>query len=137
MKTNAIEYLESHKSETTSKWREEAQWRRENAAWLRHSQQIAVAVLLEMKSQKLTQSQLAERMGCTQQYVSKILKGAENLSLDTLTRLENALQIELLCTPRKKASSVKFNKYTQASISSCNLSEPESDYGSTEKNHRE
>jgi plasmid maintenance system antidote protein VapI len=39
---------------------------------------------------------LAERMNCTQQYVSKILKGTENLSLDTMDRLERALQINLI-----------------------------------------
>ena len=35
-------------------------------------------------------------MNCTQQYVSKILKGKENMSLDTLTRLEDALGISLI-----------------------------------------
>ena len=49
-----------------------------------------------MKQEGLTQKVLAERMNCTQQYVSKILKGKENMSLDTLTRLENALGINLI-----------------------------------------
>lgn len=44
----------------------------------------------------LTQKALAERMNCTQQYVSKILKGKENMSLDTLSRLEDALNINLV-----------------------------------------
>jgi transcriptional regulator with XRE-family HTH domain len=35
-------------------------------------------------------------MNCTQQYVSKILKGRENMSLDTLSKLENALGINLI-----------------------------------------
>ena len=81
--------------ETPSKWREEAEWIRENASWLRHSQQIAVKVLLKIKVLHLTQKALAERMNYTQQYVSKILKGKENLSLDTMTRLE-ALEISLV-----------------------------------------
>ena len=38
----------------------------------------------------------AERMNCTQQYVSKILKGRENMSLDTLSKLEDALDINLI-----------------------------------------
>ena len=96
MKQKALEFLEAHQSETPSKWREEAEWRRENASWLRHSQQIAVRVLLKMKELHLTQKVLAERMGCTQQYVSKILKGKENLSLETMTRLEEALGINLI-----------------------------------------
>ena len=51
---------------------------------------------LEMKEQGLTQKALAERMECTQQYVSKILKGKENMSLDTLSKLEDALGISLI-----------------------------------------
>ena len=96
MKKKKLEFLEAHQSETPSKWREEAEWRRENWPWLRHSQKIAVKVLLQMKQEGLTQKLLAERMNCTQQYVSKILKGKENMSLDTLSRLEDALGISLI-----------------------------------------
>ena len=49
-----------------------------------------------MKQEGLTQKALAERMDCTQQYVSKILKGKENMSLDTLSKLEDALGISLI-----------------------------------------
>ena len=49
-----------------------------------------------MKQLELTQTALAERMNCTQQYISKILKGKENMSLDTLSRLEDALGITLI-----------------------------------------
>ena len=96
MKKKTIEFLEAHQSSTPSKWREEAEWRRDNRSWLRHSQRIAVKVLLQMKQEGLTQKALAERMNCTQQYVSKILKGQENMSLETLTKLEEALSIRLI-----------------------------------------
>ena len=96
MKKKTQEFLEAHKSETPSTWREEAEWRRDNWSWLRHSQKIAVKVLLQMKQEGLTQKALAERMDCTQQYVSKILKGKENMSLDTLSKLEDALGINLI-----------------------------------------
>ena len=91
-----LEFLEAHQSGMPSKWREEAEWRRDNWSWLRHSQKIAVKVLLQMKQEGLTQKALAERMDCTQQYVSKILKGRENMSLDTLSKLEDALGISLI-----------------------------------------
>ena len=35
-------------------------------------------------------------MNCTQQYVSKILKGRENMPFDTLSKLEDALGINLI-----------------------------------------
>lgn len=88
MKQKTIEYLEQHQSKTPSNWREEAEWRRKNKAWLRHSQRIAITVLSYMKSENLTQTAMAERLNCTQQYVSKILHGSENLSLETITKLE-------------------------------------------------
>lgn len=44
----------------------------------------------------MTQTALAAKMGCTQQYVSLILKGNENLTLDILTKLEDALGIKIL-----------------------------------------
>ena len=91
-----LEFLESHKSETPSTWREEAEWRRDNWSCLQYSQKIAVKILLRMKQTGLTQQALAERMNCTQQYVSKILKGNENLSLDTLSKLEEVLGMNLL-----------------------------------------
>lgn len=99
MKEKTLNFLEAHQSETPSAWRKEAEWRRENWSWMQHSQMISVKVLLQMKQLGLTQKALAERMNCTQQYVSKILKGKENLSLDTITRLENALDICLINAP--------------------------------------
>ena len=44
----------------------------------------------------LTQKQLAELMGCSQQYVSKVLKGQENLSLETMWKIEDCLHISIL-----------------------------------------
>lgn len=96
MNQKTSELLESHQSEIPSKWREEAEWRRANSAWLRHSQHIAVRVLCYMKRESLTQSAMAERIDCTQQYVSKLLKGTENLSLETLTKLELVMGEKLI-----------------------------------------
>ena len=35
-------------------------------------------------------------MGCTPQYVSRLLKGEKNLSLETISKLENALNVAIL-----------------------------------------
>lgn len=53
-------------------------------------------MLDKMEQMKISQKQLAERMNCSQQYISKTLKGKENLSLETLTKIENALDIQIL-----------------------------------------
>lgn len=88
--------LSEYKSSTPSKWREEAEYRKMNKGWLRYSQQIAMMMLDRMEELHLTQKALAEKMGCSQQYISKILKGRENLSIETLCKIEDALQLSLL-----------------------------------------
>ena len=88
--------LRQHQSSAPSKWRERAQWRRENKSWLRHSQHIAMMMLDRMEDLHMTQSSLAELMGCSQQYVSRILKGHENLSIETICKIEDALNIAIL-----------------------------------------
>ena len=48
-----------------------------------------------MKELNLTQVGLAEKVGCTQQYISLLLKGKENLTLETIAKLETALDVRL------------------------------------------
>ncbi len=91
-----VEKLKKFSSPTPSKWREEAEWRRANRSWLHQSQMVAIKMHGKMREQGITQKELAERLGCTQQYVSKMLKGTENLSLEMLCNIEDVLQIQLL-----------------------------------------
>ena len=94
--SRAIEFLEAHQSPTPSRWREDAQWRRDNEYWLKYARYITLQVLRAMDDQSVTQVELAKRMGCTQQYVSHLLKGSSNMTLETIARLENALGIDLV-----------------------------------------
>ncbi len=98
MKTReeTINKLNEHRSETPSKWRENAEWRIANKSWLRYSQRIAMMMLDKMEELGLTQKSLAQRMGCSQQYISRVLKGTENLSIETIAKIERALEIEIL-----------------------------------------
>ena len=91
-----LKYLEEHQSKIPSKWREEAQWRRDNRDWLRYSQRIAILLLFYMKKEGLTHTEMAERLGCTQQYMSKILKGSENLTIETIAKIERATNQKLM-----------------------------------------
>lgn len=91
-----VNNLRKHQSSTPSRWRERAEWRQENKSWLRHSQHIAMMMLDKMEALGLTQREVAERMGCSQQYVSRILKGHENLSIETMCKIEEALDLAIL-----------------------------------------
>lgn len=93
-----ISKLEKHRSTTPSKWRENAEWRMKNRAWLRHSQHIAMMMLDRMEELHMSQKRLSELMGCSQQYVSKVLKGQENLSLETISKIENCLNLQIMPT---------------------------------------
>lgn len=77
-------------------WLKEAIWRQENRSWLERSAQIAFQVLESLSEQKRTQKDLAESMGVSPQFVSKIVKGSENLTLETISKLERALNIQLI-----------------------------------------
>lgn len=90
------EGLNRMKSATPSKWRENAQWRLNNKGWLRYSQRIAMMMLDKMEELGLSQKSVAQRMGCSQQYISKVLKGTENLSIETISKIEEALDLHIL-----------------------------------------
>ena len=60
-----ISKLEAHESKTPSRWREAAEYRQANKSWLRHSQRIAMLMLDKMDELHLTQTELAQRMGCS------------------------------------------------------------------------
>lgn len=93
---DVIARLKEHQSSTPSRWRERAEWRQQNKSWLRHSQLIAMKMLEKMDKLNMTQKQLAEKMECSQQYISKVLKGQENLSLETISKIEDCLHISIL-----------------------------------------
>ena len=94
--SKALDFLKAHESPIPSRWKEEAQWRRDNAYWLKYARFITLQVLQAMDKQSVTQIQLAERMGCTQQYVSNLLKGSSNMTLETIAKLEQALNIDII-----------------------------------------
>lgn len=88
--------LSAYASATPSKWRKNAEARRNNRGWLRYSRQIAMLMLDKMEELGMTQKSVADRMGCSQQYVSRVLKGTENLSIETISKIETALDLRIL-----------------------------------------
>lgn len=90
------EKMEALATKEVSGWLEDAQWRIENEGWLRHSQYIALTILRTLRAKKISQKELAERIGVSPQQVSKIVKGSENLTLETISKLEAALGVPLI-----------------------------------------
>jgi len=88
--------ISKYKSMVPSKWREEAESRKLNKRWLDYSHYISMAMLDKMEESEMTQTQLANKLGCSQQYVSRVLKGSENLSLETICKIEDALDLSFI-----------------------------------------
>ncbi len=86
-------------------WAKDVERTRLNKTWLNYSGKIALRVLSAIEDTPgMNQRKLAELMGVTPQHISKIVKGQENLTLETIGKLSEALQIELIDFPKFKYS---------------------------------
>jgi len=102
--------LDALASGKRSGWLEEAVYRKENRVWLRRSQKIALKVLRTLREQEISQKELAVRIGVSPQQISKIVKGRENLTLESISKIEGALGIVLMEIPELSLSmQLKFS----------------------------
>lgn len=83
-------------SQGQSEWRDRVDSRHKDADWLKKSAMIAVKVLSRLHELGMSQKQLAEVLRVSPQYVSKIVKGQQNLTLETISKLERILGMELV-----------------------------------------
>lgn len=60
------------------------------------ARQIALRILHLLKEKNITQAELAQRMGVSRQQVTKIVKGQENITLETIDKVERALDTTLI-----------------------------------------
>ena len=72
-----------------------------------------------MQSRDVSRSELAERLGTSRAYVTKLLDGHENMTLKTLVRVANAMEmtVDVRLTPRKAAAVVRM-RYAPSPIAS-------------------
>ncbi|MGB5980436.1 MAG: helix-turn-helix transcriptional regulator [Cyclobacteriaceae bacterium] len=119
-----------------SSWLKEAEQREKNEAWLDMSFAIAVKVKMALKEKGITQKALAAEMKCSPQYVNKLLRGAENLQLSTIAKLEQILDISLVTVsvtvdlPHGSTSGSKTKVYNYDSLMDADrmVSEDPTDY---------
>ncbi len=89
-------------SNESSGWLKKAQWREDNKEWLHRSAKIAIKILSKLRNNRnegkspSSQKDLAEMMGVSPQQVNKMVKGSENLTLETISKIEKALGIQLM-----------------------------------------
>lgn len=96
MKEKTLRFLESNLSSEPSAFAEEAKWRQDNEVWLKWSQGIAMKIIDYMQEHKLSRADIASRLGCSPQYVSKILSGHTNFSFKSIAEIEKCLNIRIM-----------------------------------------
>lgn len=88
--------------------------------WEKKSLEITEKVVSALKEQGMSKQELASRLGVTPQYVSKIIHGGENLTLETISKLEAALGISLGSASRTYSRyafsrcDASFHNYTES-----------------------
>lgn len=89
---------------------ERAKARLSRKGYTRISKKIAIAILVQLDELNWKQVNLAEKMGVSPQQVSKWVKGNENFTLETLSKLGDVLGIELVKVPEIKVENVLQSK---------------------------
>lgn len=93
-KDNFLKLVSEQKTPTVERVKE----RMRNSAMLHESKQIALKVLVKLDEVGWSQKDLANKMGVSPQQINKIVSGKENLTLETLVKLQDLLNIPLLAT---------------------------------------
>lgn len=96
MRQKTIQFLEAHQSDKPSTFAEDAKWRQENEVWLRWSRGIALSIVDYMQENGLSRSDIADRLGVSPQYVSRILSGSTNFSFKSIAEIERKLGISCM-----------------------------------------
>ncbi len=105
--------LKNRISNKKSSWLEQAEYYERNKDWLDKSALIALRILRYIRAHKITQKELAGKINVSPQYINKVVKGKENLSLETICKIENALEIILIEIPSFKTSmDVSFESFS-------------------------
>jgi len=133
-KNKNIDNFLKHVSNKKSGWLEKAKWQEENEDWLDISFDIALRIASTLSANKKAnvypknQAELAEAMGCSAQYVNKLLKGQENLQIETICKIGRILGIALIEVPKieikQNLQAKDFNWFL--GVNKVNLTKPSS-----------
>ena len=101
----------SKESAKKGTWLKGALERRKNRKWLNYSGNIARRILAKIENDNnLSQTELAKLLDVSRQQISKIVKGHENMTLETIAKLSEALGVELISFPEYKYSTVEYSQ---------------------------
>lgn len=76
-------------------WLDDAKYRAENP-WLRMAQAIAIQIAEVMDILNMTEEELSEKTNISLERIDSIMRGKEDMSLQTISKLEIALNTKLI-----------------------------------------
>lgn len=98
MRQKTLDFLEANRSKQPSTFIEDSKRRQENEVWQKWSRGVALSVVDYMQAYDLSRSDVAERLGVSPQYVSRILSGNINFSFKSVAEIERKLGISCMET---------------------------------------
>ncbi len=104
--TNKEKFLELVSKEQTSTL-QEVKHRIKNRAMLRESQRIAMKVLFKLDELGWSQKKLANEMSVSPQFINKLVSGKENLTIETLLKIQTILDIPIFASYAKEKAKNK------------------------------
>lgn len=87
--------LNTKVTKTATRWKVRAKDDRIKRRKITRAQRFALSLLEYMDTHNLKQKDLAEKMDVSPQQVSKILRAKENLTFETIDKIEDALQVDI------------------------------------------
>lgn len=97
---------------------EKANTRKRNRDWVHMSQDIALCLHYYIDMFGITQKELAERMDVSPAHIAKLLKGGENMTLETICKLQKAIgkSIVTINKPYANGMTVSMSSYNPNSV---------------------
>jgi plasmid maintenance system antidote protein VapI len=102
MKNQALIEKLNEIAQVDNSWQADVLFYEDNKQWLNRSAKIAIKILSILRNNRKenrlpnSQKDLAEMMGVSPQQVNKMVRGTENLTLETISKIEKALGIQLV-----------------------------------------
>ena len=97
--------------------REKARIRKENRDWLRMSQEIALCLHYYLRNAGITQKELADKMEVSAVYVGRLLKGGENLTLETICKIQKVICEDIITVAKPYINNMVISISTRSKFS--------------------
>jgi len=93
---NLKEKLKMISSDEKSDWVKKTKEKLAHAGARKNARRVALRVLDILEQRGMSQTALAAKMGVSRQQVTKIVRGEDNFTFETIDKLERALEVTLM-----------------------------------------